>query len=97
MHENAFRILSTLADPEGGGRDICPPKIKGGERKKGKESKERERGGVQSVSKLFIVTCKNVFSYIKHSTDKSGFPFITSETIIIIELLDHIDPSVQFV
>ena len=74
-------------------RTFAPPKIKGG----GGESKERERRGSVSVSKLFIVTCKNVFSCIKHSTDKSGFPFITSETIIIIVLLNHIDPSVQFV
>ena len=74
---------------EGGVRHPPPPEKREGGRKKEKGEKREKRGSV-SASLLFIVTCKNVCLY---STDERGFPYITSETIIIIVLLDHIDPS----
>ena len=75
-------------------RSPPPPKKRGvGERKKWKERKE----GISLCVLAFHSNMQENFSCIKHSTDESGFPFITSETIIIIVLLDHIYPSVQFV
>ena len=55
----------------------------GGERKGKKEKRE------EGFSLCVLVVHSNL-SCIKHSTDEIGFPFITSETIIIIVRLDHI-------
>ena len=55
--------------------------------KKGGEKEKREREEKLSLFSLCVLAFhSNVFSCIKHSTDKSGFPFITSEIIIFIIL-----------
>ena len=77
-------MQDALADPKGRKVGSLPAPEEGGRERK---EKRRERDEGSSLYVLAsILTCKNVFSSIKHSTNESSFPFITSETIIIIVL-----------